>query len=56
MSFSMAATPESLMLQHRQPLDNSNNSSVSAVGSEEDATLIALAIDHHVSQLGSRER
>ena len=44
MSFSIAATPESLMLQHRQPLASSRNSSVlSAVGSEGEETLMVFA-------------
>jgi hypothetical protein len=40
----MAAMPESLMLQHKQPFASSRNSSVfSAVGSEDDEMLIVLA-------------
>ncbi len=49
----MAATPESLMLQHRQPLESSRNSSDdSAKGSDADETLMALAVllSHHDSQ------
>jgi hypothetical protein len=43
-SFSMAATPLSLMLQQRHPFANSRNSSVfSADGSSGDEMLIALA-------------
>ena len=43
-SFSMAATPLSLMLQQRHPFANSRNSSeFSAEGSSGDDTLIALA-------------
>lgn len=41
----MAATPESLILQHRQPLESSRNSSDgSANGSDADEMLMALAI------------
>jgi hypothetical protein len=43
-SFSMAATPLSLMLQQRHPFANSRNSSeFSADGSSGDEILIALA-------------
>jgi hypothetical protein len=49
----MAAIPESLMLQHRQPLASSRTSSDdSAKGSDVDETLIALAVlsSHNCSQ------
>lgn len=50
MSFSIAATPESLRLQQRHPLDNSKNSSdSSAVGSEAEDTLMAFAVNGYIS-------
>ena len=40
----MAATPESLILQHKHPFASSKNSSVSsAVGSSAEETLMVLA-------------
>lgn len=45
MSFSIAAMPVSLMLQHKHPFGSSKNSSdCSAVGSSGDEILIALAV------------
>jgi len=51
MSFSIAAIPASFMLQHRQPLASSKNSSdFSADGSSGEDTLIALAFGCSLSE------